>query len=167
MTPAGANVFVAREGDTAFIRVTGRATFACSSPLRQYAVQQIESGARRFVFELGSCTFMDSTFMGLLATLVVRYGQHDIKVSLLNVANEVISQLHELGLYDLFEFINTTERANAETGVGDKLEANDDAKTEEALRETMIEAHRALGEACAENVPRFKDVMKCLEDSRP
>ncbi len=70
MTRTGANMFVAREEDTVFIRVSGRATFACSSPLRQYAVQQIERGARRFVFELGSCTFMDSTFMGLLATLV-------------------------------------------------------------------------------------------------
>ena len=65
-------ILVAANDQMAQIRVIGRATFACSSALRNYGLEQIAAGIERMVIDLSACAAMDSTFMGHLAALGLR-----------------------------------------------------------------------------------------------
>ena len=43
---------------SAFVRVTGRATFVDSQDLRTYANSRLAAGTRTLVVDLSACTFM-------------------------------------------------------------------------------------------------------------
>ena len=84
-------------------------------------------------------------------------------MGLANVGPRLLQLIRSLGIDALFQIDETgeswtEERALAAAG----LRESEDSSTSEEKAQVSLEAHEALGEANAENVPRFKDVVDLL-----
>ena len=158
--PRQTEILVARHNGTAEVRVVGRGTYACSPALREFTAQQIRDGVRAFSFDLSACPALDSTFMGLLASLVVRNRSLRMTVEIVRAGKRTKSQLSALGLKDLFAFSERGCEGQTWSAIGPP--SLDEAEQKRDLRKTMLEAHEALGEADPVNVPKFSGVTKSL-----
>ena len=91
--PALPNTMSVWVGDkTAWIRIEGRANLNSSVDFKALVNGLIEKGYTRFILDLTECVLMDSTFLGVLAGLGMKFsapknGDPAITVELLN-ANE-------------------------------------------------------------------------------
>jgi len=159
-TPRQTEILVARHNCTAEIRVVGRGTYACSPALREFTAQQIKDGVTAFSFDLSDCPTLDSTFMGLLAALVVRNRPMNVTVEIVRAGERTRSQLSALGLKDLFAF--TQRCCEGETWSAIGRPTLDDTDRKRDLRKTMLEAHEALGETDPANLSKFNGVMESL-----
>ncbi len=63
------NILVARGTDLVVVRVVGSGNMVTAPVLHDFAEQELTAGFRRFVFDLGLCRGLDSTFMGCMVGL--------------------------------------------------------------------------------------------------
>src|SRR6185436_17837187 len=97
-SPANLRVWV---GDTfVCVKITGRAACACSVDFRKLILGLREKGWRRFVLDLTDCQLMDSTFLGVLAGIGLRFSEDTgvgaSKIELLNPSERVSGLLENL-----------------------------------------------------------------------
>ena len=62
-------VFISEKDGVTFIRAKGNASFVCAPPLRELAKKLASEPFGGLKIDLEECTWMDSTFMGMLAML--------------------------------------------------------------------------------------------------
>src|SRR3954462_528165 len=97
-TPAPANAMsVWAEEGTAWIKIEGRANFNSSVDFKALVNGLVEKGQKRFILDLSECVLMDSTFLGVLAGLGMKFssarnGGQGVTIELLN-ANARIADL--------------------------------------------------------------------------
>ncbi len=173
MTRTGPPLCVAILERTAFIKVPGRATFASSHELKNLVTELRQRGFADFVLDLHECVTMDSTFLGVLAGLVLRNNQAAPEaphIELLNPNARVHELIENLGVLDLFE---VKTEAVPSTVIFEPTAAGMEA-TREQITRTCLEAHRTLMDANPENIPKFKEVtqfmaedLKKLTESKP
>ncbi len=60
---------VARSANLGFIKVVGRGSFQNSGCLKAFYQQLLKDGVHRFVVDLEACSYLDSTFLGILLGL--------------------------------------------------------------------------------------------------
>ena len=162
--PAKLQVWV---GDQAVcIRITGRASFQSSVDFRTLITTLWQQGHTRFILELTDCQLMDSTFLGVMAGLGLKFsGERNPKgqatLELLNPSERVSDMLDNLGILHLFKIVrgpflepNGLNRLEQPAATPDKKE----------ISRTCLEAHRLLMEINPDNVPKFKDVTRFLEE---
>lgn len=152
--------------EAVWVKISGRANFTVSVDFKSLVNGLRAQGRRRFVLDLTDCLLMDSTFLGVLARISLDMAEAETpdgprSIELLNPSERVADMLENLGVLSLFGIL----RCSPEAGV--KLEevavgAVKISKTENSRN--CLEAHRTLMEVCAENVARFKDVTKFLEE---
>ncbi len=142
------------ENGTTRIVISGRANFETAVPIRDF-VKKLPPSFRQVAIDLGACTGMDSTFMGVLSMLGLQARKCQARVLLENADGGNRALLSGLGVAKLFTFVET---ASAENGSGEP--AGQPASTPLETAETVLEAHRTLMEADAENVKRFQTVVE-------
>lgn len=143
------------------IRVEGKGSFLNSSSLKEFAREMIDRGHRDFLVDLANCPVMDSTFMGTLTGIAVQLRGHangNLSIIHLNERNRDL--LCNLGLNQLFTIEGAPEPAESIFADKPLNPAPDADRSKQA--QTMLEAHEALVEADADNLPRFKDVLEYL-----
>jgi len=150
---------------TACIKVNGRADFTSSVDLKKLIGELWQRGFDHFVFELRDCRTMDSTFLGLLAGIGLRFsGGKSIQVGapleLLNLNPRIAETLENLGVAGLFAIGTCAEPL---TGGFEPL-AQAPGNTQVELARTCLEAHETLMSIKPENVQKFKDVAQFLAD---
>jgi len=146
---------VAMTEAVACVRVDGPANFAVGVDFRSVATQCCEQGGRVLLIDLEACPNMDSTFLGILVGLT---GKLD-RIELLNPCERVTDLLENLGVLDLMSV------GQGPNPFFDRLEVADSAKADKrALTEASLEAHKLLMEVNPDNVPKFKDVARFLEE---
>src|SRR5436853_7738776 len=100
MSKTGPALSVAVVERTAFIKVPGRANFTSSCDLKNVVAGLRERGFADFVLDLHECVTMDSTFLGVLAGLVLR-NNHPApevpRIELLNPNARVLDLIENLG----------------------------------------------------------------------
>ena len=62
-------ILVARSGDLGFVKVVCRGAFQNSGCLKSFYQQLMKEGVTRFVVDLEACSYLDSTFLGILLGL--------------------------------------------------------------------------------------------------
>lgn len=150
-----------REGDS-WLRVIGRATYSSAPALRSLVKKTLSGGTHLLQVDLSRCLSMDSTFIGVLTKSAMGREQDSIEVRLVNTPEHVARQVRGLGLGRFFRFIEgTPPDSDWQRVVGN---GKNTAGPGDGLRETMLEAHEALGQASPENVPRFKNVIDALKE---
>jgi anti-anti-sigma regulatory factor len=165
-------ILVARSADLGFVKVVGRGSFQNSGCLKAFYQQLLKDGVSRFVVDLGACTYLDSTFLGILLGLGLKL--KDAGNGLLHILNantRNLELLKNLGL-DRLIHISAAADVSAAQGVNHL-----NGVKEESLKEmpcpvptraeaapTILEAHEALMEFDPRNVPKFKDVVEFLRE---
>lgn len=108
-------ILVARNADLGFIKVIGRGSFQNSSCLKAFYQQLLKEGIRRFNVDLEACTYLDSTFLGILLGLglKLREANHGL-LHILNASPRNLELLKNLGLDRLIN-IDGNEPASKES----------------------------------------------------
>ena len=184
-------ILVARSADLGFIKVVGRGSFQNSSCLKAFYQQLLKDGVHRFVVDLEACTYLDSTFLGILLGLglKLREGGNGL-LHILNANPRNLELLRNLGLDRLINIDgggptdlvggkghgSAGNGRGASNGLGARAVSLNGVK-EEHLEEmpcpvptraeaapTILEAHENLMEFDPRNVPKFKDVVEFLRE---
>jgi anti-anti-sigma regulatory factor len=164
MSNGPANLSVWVKDDLVCIRIAGRASFQCSVDFKTLVNSLRQKGHQRFVLDLVDCPLMDSTFLGVMAGLGLKFnqqtnGEAPATIELLNPCPRIADLLENLGIAHLFKIIEG--KAPAAEGNNPVTASNPDRK--ETTR-TCLEAHKLLMELNPENVSKFKDVTRFLEE---
>jgi anti-sigma B factor antagonist len=170
-------ILVARSVDLGFIKVVGRGSFQNSGCLKAFYQQLLKDGVRRFVVDLDACTYLDSTFLGILLGLGLKLKEMGAGLlHILNASPRNLELLRNLGLDRLISIESTTGQVGVRPSNGTAMSALK-AANEENLKEmpcqvptraeagpTILEAHVNLMEFDPRNVPKFKDVVEFLRE---
>lgn len=163
MSSATISVFVGK--NVAWIRVGGRANFACSPDFQTLLEKLLQKGYSQFKIELQSCVLMDSTFLGVLAGFGMKLNPEASgegpAVELMNACDRVRELLENLGAASLFKMTagQPVQPADLEPCATEGAEP-----THEQVTRTSLEAHQTLMKIMPENVNRFKDVTQFLAE---
>lgn len=173
-------ILVARSADLGFVKVVGRGSFQNSGCLKAFYLQLLKEGVSRFVVDLGACTYLDSTFLGILLGLGLKLKEAgNGLLHILNANPRNLELLRNLGLDRLIHISGPGEASGGTAGSanGGSGSANLNGVKEENLEEmpcpvptraeaapTILEAHENLMEFDPRNVPKFKDVVEFLRE---
>jgi anti-anti-sigma regulatory factor len=172
-------ILVARSADLGFVKVVGRGSFQNSGCLKAFYQQLLKEGVGRFVVDLDACTYLDSTFLGILLGLGLKL--KDAGNGLLHILNanpRNLELLRNLGLDRLIHIEGSGGVSGGASGNGTGVgPGNLSGVEEENLKEmpcpvptraeaapTILEAHVNLMEFDPRNVPKFKDVVEFLRE---
>jgi anti-sigma B factor antagonist len=162
-------ILVARSANLGFIKVVGRGSFQNSGCLKAFYQQLLKEGVTRFVVDLDACTYLDSTFLGILLGLGLKL--KEAGSGLLHILNANPRNLELLKNLGLDRLINI-EGLSAKNGAA-KLNGVKESQLEEMpcpvptraeAAPTILEAHENLMEFDPRNVPKFKDVVEFLRE---
>jgi anti-sigma B factor antagonist len=153
-------LLAARVGDTVCVKISGRANFATSVDFKRLVAEARARGAQRFIVDLAACPIMDSTFLGVLASLGTQLSADHLTpeqrpIELLNPSPKVADLVDNLGVLHLFRVVQGKDLEDlsftaVESAGATKLE----------LSRNCLEAHQVLMDLNPENVAKFKDVAK-------
>jgi anti-anti-sigma factor len=163
MDPSSAKLRVAVFDRTVCVQVGGRADFTCTVDLKKLITELWEHGYAHFIFDLGGCRMMDSTFLGVLAGISIQLSDGASQphpLELLNANPRITETLENLGVAHLFEI------CAAAAPLADKFEplAQGDPASPVELARTCLKAHQTLIALNPENAQRFKDVAQFLAE---
>ena len=139
----------------ACVKVDGPANFAAAVNFKSLVRQCCEEGGRVLLLDLSNCINMDSTFLGILMGMTSRLNL----IELLNPSERIIDLLDNLGVLKLLTVGHGINPFDAELTPTDPVHVD-----KRSLTAASLEAHKLLMKINPENVPRFKDVAKFLEE---
>lgn len=161
--------FAELRGGIIVVRVVGRGSYANSVEFKRLAdhmVSRYGPGNYHFVIDLENCATMDSTFMGVLASIGLRQKRDDTeRLTVVNANEQNLRLLQTLGLSHFMNVrpMGKSEQLNVKNGAFQVAERQELSKTDRIVH--MIEAHENLTDADAENAVRFESVLKYLHES--
>ncbi|MBI4663482.1 MAG: STAS domain-containing protein [Verrucomicrobia bacterium] len=166
MNQPPSNLLVAVTDRVAFLKIVGRANVASSVPFKTLAADLRSSGFHNFVVDLGACSTMDSTFLGVLVGVVLNSVEPPAAtgafcLQLLNPNQRVADLLDNLGVVHLFTI---TSGGNPAEATLEPSPASEVAASREEISKTCLEAHQLLMAVNPENIPKFKDVAQFLAE---
>lgn len=140
------------------LKVVGAGSFEHSFALRHYCDNLIQSGARGLLVDLTECTYLDSTFLGILAAPALKLQKGGGILQVAGASRRVLEFIRSFGLERLFECVDpiapydAAELRPLESGVPQK----------ETTGELLLQAHRSLLECDPRNAPKFQDLVSYL-----
>lgn len=154
---------MARSANLGFVKVVGRGSFQNSGCLKTFYLQLLKDHVDKFVIDLDACTYLDSTFLGILLGLGLKLkAAGNGLLHILNASPRNVELLKNLGLDRLISIDAKKVELN---GVQDKLEALEcRTATKAEAGPTILEAHENLMNFDPRNVAKFKDVVEFLRE---
>ena len=150
--------------DVAWIRVEGEASHRNSPQVREFTRERIDSGTVNFVVDLENCPGMDSTFMGMIASLTCEEEYQDsnqAKVHIINCSETARQCLDDLGLTQIIP-LEELDNLDSITFIPlDKIEYH--SKDQE---EMILLSHEMLSSINDRNKTMFSTVIEALNVSR-
>lgn len=153
----------ATQGGAYVLRLTGDVRMTLCTSIDEYIAHMLEDPEFASVWiDLCDVEGLDSTTLGQLARLAQRVRtHHGFRPAIYSCDDGINRLLHSMGFQRLFEL--------HEDSCNDGPFVVEDIPlvpgSEDAVRERVIEAHRALMGVSDENAARFKDLMAVLETS--
>jgi anti-sigma B factor antagonist len=159
-------LMVAIFDDAVWIKISGRANFTSSLDLKRIVTELWERGYRRFVLEISDCVLMDSTFLGVMAGIGLKFAEANQRgetccVEIANPNARIADILENLGVAHLFKIIHI---ARQENGKFAPLSRDGESAPRVEVTRTCLEAHKILMGLNPENVGKFKDVAQFLAE---
>lgn len=153
-------VLHASRNDVHVLRFIGDIRYPLSPSIAHY-LDEIFAGPAPagFVFDLTETDSIDSTNLGLLASIAKRMqalgGQ---RITIVSNHAEINSVLFSMALDEVFDIV---ESVRLDAGPG--LEISHESADRENLKRTLIDAHQALMDLSEKNRGMFSDVVASLE----
>lgn len=140
----------------ACVRLVGRASFASSVDFKKLLEHLRQDGCTQIVLDLGECSMMDSTFLGVLAHLGGnRDGAQSVNgqcpIKLFHPSERVVEMLENLDVLKLFTIVDDPPKC----GTFKRVDDCNASRVE--LNRTCLEAHQTLMDTNTENERRFRD----------
>ncbi len=149
---------VAVDKNSSFVKVSGRATFSMAPDFKSFVERQMENKMQDVLVDFKECESMDSTFIGVITSLTIKYSEKRVThLKLLNLSEHLIKILKTLGLLNVLTISNS--KSDEEISFDD-VEKVDNSKKNIAL--TMLEAHEILSSLNEKNAVEFKNVVDYL-----
>ena len=149
-------IFISNKDGVHHIRVKGNASFVCAPPLRELAKKLPAEPFNGLKIDLEECTWMDSTFMGMLAMLGLSARKKSVPAEIFNASEQNEKLLGGLGLKKVFEF-----RIGAFDDVAGAAASN--ATTPESNAHNVLDAHQTLMDIDEGNVQKFEKVVEFVK----
>jgi anti-anti-sigma factor len=169
MKPSANNLSVCVGEQVVCIKIEGRANFTSSVDFKTLVNSLWQQGHHHFVLDLTDCMLMDSTFLGVLAGLGLKFTNGEVKdpcqttpIELLNPSARIADLLENLGVAHLFHTV--AGKPQGEDGKLVPVEQPAANATKTDISRTCLEAHKVLMEINPANVARFKDVAQFLAE---
>ena len=150
-------VFISEKDAVTFIRVKGNASFVCAPPLRELAKKLAAEPFGGLKIDLEECTWMDSTFMGMLAMLGLNAKKKNVPAEIWNASEQNEKLLLGLGLKKVFAF------QSGEFGDASGTAAASNAATAESNARNVLDAHQTLMDIDEGNVQKFEKVVEFVK----
>ncbi len=150
-----------------YVRIEGSGSMPHGPSLQRLFSNLHAKGYGVFCIDLESCTFMDSTFLGLIAKIALtlhsekQKGASGRQLTLFNPRENII---HSFKTLHVMPFINIVSEPNVENPDYRPFVENPSETSKQALAETSLAAHQTLIGLDQENENRFKDVVAFLEE---
>jgi len=170
------NIVVGVSGQRVFVKVHGKANSQNGQPFCQFSNEIIKRGFREFVVDLAECSYMDSTFLGVLAGISLRLMPLNGRIHLANLNPRCGETVASLGI-DRLSTVDTCDFRMPASANGDQFPPPDtlqplaapqtgpaNAESKARCAEMMIEAHRTLMQIDPQNIPKFKDCVRFLAE---
>lgn len=143
-----------------YFKIRGYASYLDASHISIFMKERhADCSYPQVIFDLMECQKMDSTFMGLMASLACS-GEDTGKVSVARCSSEAFRCLDDLGLTQI---IKVTEKGEDPKASFHALTcADDQAETETVIRR----GHETLSKISEANKRRFEGVIKALEQDQ-
>ena len=151
-------VFLSEKDGVQHIRVKGNASFVCAPPLRELAKRLPGEPFNGLRIDLEECTWMDSTFMGMLAMLGLSAKKKGVPAEIYNASEQNDKLLGGLGLKKVFEF-----KLGPLPDVQSDTPAASNATTPENSARNVLDAHQTLMDIDISNVPKFEKVVEFVK----
>jgi anti-sigma B factor antagonist len=166
MNPTAANLSVWVGDNVVWIKIAGRATFTSSVDFKTLINQLWQKGNSRFILDLSHCVLMDSTFLGVLSGLGLKFSNAQnagtpATIELLNPNVRISDLLENLGIAHLFKVAKGPSPASDNLAPVDQAAGTADRKE---VQRACLEAHETLMNINPNNVPKFKDVARFLAE---
>ena len=146
--------------ERSFIRVSDKASYLNCSPFRDFILNRLDAGQRNFIVDFDNCKSLDSTFLGILASLAIKVKSSG-SLSLLNLRDRNLETVQNLGIHKIA--IVSMESFEGPAGI-QSIEAK---KLEVRASNHLIhEAHKTLMDLNQKNQKLFCDVVKFLEQKK-
>ena len=150
-------IFISNKDGVHHIRVKGNASFVCAPPLRELAKKLPAEPFNGLKIDLEECTWMDSTFMGMLAMLGLNAKKKGVPAEIWNASEQNEKLLCGLGLKKVFAFLT------GEFGAADDAPAASNDTTEEGRARNVLDAHQTLMDIDEGNVQKFEKVVEYVK----
>ena len=165
MNLPSATLLVSVNNQVVCIKINGRATFTSSLDLKKLINELWERGLSRFIFDLSECMTMDSTFLGVLSGIGLKFAgdkknSDGHTIELLNPNPRIAEVLENLGVAHLFKICSDAPPVADEF---QPLSPSQEVDRADVTR-TCLEAHNTLMEINPNNVCKFKDVAAFLAE---
>ena len=150
-------ITITNKGTDYYVTVNGRATFEHAPQLRSFAKTLETAPYTSINVDLGQCTGMDSTFMGILSMLGLNARKINVTMTIFNAGDANRDLLFGLGLKKLFLYKDAV-MDSGDTGweSGETVSKGMDART-------VLEAHQTLMDADEGNIKKFEKVVEMVQ----
>ena len=161
------SLMVAVLEQTICIKIAGRGIFTASLDFKKLVFELSARGYSRFVLDLSECMIMDSTFLGVLAGIGLKFAgnngdQTGHAVELLNPNERIRDLLENLGVAHLFKIVEAKMPVANEQF--EEVHADGPQPSRAEVTRNCLEAHRLLMSLNPENVGKFKDCTQFLAE---
>jgi anti-anti-sigma factor len=159
---ASAHVTHAERNGVHVLRYSGKIDYMSAPAIRRFLDELLDRGnVAGLIFDLSDAEALDSTNLGLLARIRERAESCHCGGSMIVSRNDDITEvLRSMGFEQIFDIVSDP-RLGADP-CSDCLDAANPSSAE--LRDTMLEAHRALMRLSEHGRKEFADVVACLEN---
>lgn len=149
---------VAETEHTAYIKVHGKGTFKMAPDFKDFVEREMEKNMRGILIDLYSCETLDSTFIGTITSLTLKYiNSNKSRIRLFNVNQHIRSILKNLGLLNVLDIFDDD---NSSTQNFQNISSANRSKIE--IAGLMLDAHETLASLNDKNAAEFKNVVDML-----
>jgi len=159
-----ANLSVCVGDKIVVIKIAGRASFTSSVDFKALVNRLWKKGHEHFILDLTECLLMDSTFLGVLAGLGLKFEKQTedgASIELLHPNDRISDLLENLGVAHLFTVLKGEGPEVERMAPVVRSKGPTDSKE---ISRTCLEAHKTLMKIHPANVDRFKDVAQFLAE---
>lgn len=152
---------VASCGTEALMKVIGLGDMHLAPTMDDLSVMLVREGSKHLAIDLTGCAGMDSTFMGTLISISVRFSEVDGWMCLINVPPECQSLLKMLGVWGMVPVRESFEIEPVKTA---RIKPPQSAISSEKRMNVVKLAHQRLVEISEDNRERFGPFLQSLKD---
>ncbi|PLX17926.1 MAG: hypothetical protein C0601_05985 [Candidatus Muiribacterium halophilum] len=153
------NIKIATLNNVVIIKFIGHAGADRAEDLKEIFEKSISKGRNHFLIELSQCSYMDSTFIGMLLFMNKTAINHRGNMVLLNTQEEIKTIFKNMGLHTFF-IMETSENFKKLHNLSD-VKHKDHPKKEQL--KDMLMAHEAIIASSPKQQSKFQNLIDFLK----